>query len=350
MTIYQRGSSWVVTVGSKDDRYRKSFKTLEEAQLAEKREKAIREGVIERQEPTKFKSSGSRQGVAKGHSLLAAYNLALKDTWAGSKSDGQIKNAKVVLKSLGDDMPVSKITPQVIREMVEEFEDMGNAGATINKKLSALSVMLKAAADEEWIDSLPRIKRRKNGTNRLRWMDAEEELKVMAVCDKFGLADLKDYIIVAIDTGFRKGELLEFRVNQFHHGMLHLHPDETKTSKARSIPATDRVKAIITRRSNNDRLFDELTPHILRDQWELMREDMGMSDDPQFVVHMLRHTCASRMAMANKTAQFIQEWMGHATPLTTAKYMHLAPAKLAEGTDALDDYRRTYTPKLKVVG
>lgn len=350
MTISQRGGSWVVTVGSKDDRFRRSFKSHDEALKVEAREIAIRGGVIDRPQSTAKAHSGSQVGVTKGHTLAEAYKLALKDTWAGSKTNAQAKNARQVMNNLGETTPVSKITPALIREMVEEFEDMGNTGSTVNKKLSALSVMLKCAADEEWIDALPRIKRRKGGTNRLRWLDAEEELKILAVCDQHGLSSLKDFIIVGIDTGFRKGELLNFKVKQYHHEMLHLHPDETKTSKPRSIPATDRVKDIIKRRSNQENLFADLSPHILWDMWDFMRQTVGMADDPHFVVHMLRHTCASRFAMADKSTQFIQEWMGHSTPLTTAKYMHLAPGKLAEGTEALDEYRRAYTPKLKIVG
>lgn len=350
MTIFQRGNSWVVTVGSGDERYRRSFKTHEEALQAEAREIAIRKGVLERTEKPQDRRSRSSEGQTKGHTLKAAYELALKDTWADSKTQAQAKNARAVMKVLGDHTPVNKITPQVIREMVEEFEDEGNVGSTINKKLSALSVMLKTAADEEWIDSLPRIKRRKGGTGRIRWMDAEEELKALAICDQHGLMSLKEFIIVDIDTGFRKSELLNFKVKEYHHEMLHLHPEDTKTSKPRSIPATDRVKAIIKKRANSEYLFEDLSPHILWDQWDFLRTKMGMQDDSQFVVHMLRHTCASRMAMANKSAKFIQEWMGHATPLTTDKYMHLAPGKLVEGTEALDNYRKDYAPKLKVVG
>ena len=123
-------------------------------------------------------------------------------------------------------------------------------------------------------------------------------------------------MIVAIDTGFRRNELLEFKVKDYRQGMLHLYADQTKTSKPRSIPATDRVAEIIRRRSNHDRLFDDLTLYTLRSQWAVVREALGKLEDPQFVVHMLRHTCASRLAMQDKPAQFIQQWMGHSTPLT----------------------------------
>jgi integrase len=344
MPIYKRGSTYMVSVGSGPDRIRKSFKTLEEAEKAERLHKLVKEGVIEA--PKEVPKTTLSKPLE--HSLGAAYKLTLRDTWSQRRSDASVKAANSVLARLGKDTLVSTITPQVIREMVTEMEDTGNTGATINKKLSALSMMLKTAADEGWIEHLPRIKRRSSGTHRIRWLNVEEETEVLNACTHLNLPSLRDFIIVAIDTGFRKGELLGFHVADYRNGMLNLHGDQTKTAKPRSIPATDRVHALIEARRGYQKLFEDITEHSLRMHWEILRDHLGKLDDPQFVPHMLRHTCASRLAMQDKPAQFIQEWMGHSTPLTTARYMHLAPAKLREGKAALEAYR-VVTPHLKVV-
>jgi integrase len=349
MPIYQRGGTYQVAIGSGKDRWRRSFRTLEEAQQAERVQLLVREGVIEAPKEAQERPKRSAQGVALTNTLAAAYKLTVKDTWSGRKTSSSIKQAEHVMRLIGADTDVREITTSVIREMVDELEEAGCIGETINKKLSALSMMLKTAADEGWIETLPRIKRRKPGTHRLRWMDVDEELQALNMCETLNLLSLKDLIQVAIDTGFRRMELLDFRIRDYRNGMLNLHPDQTKTSKARSVPATDRVHEIIQRRRNNDRLFDDLSVSTLRTQWDLLRSNLGKTEDPQFVVHMLRHTCASRLAMQDKPAQFIQEWMGHATPLTTARYMHLAPGKLREGKSALEDYRKNNLPHLRAV-
>jgi len=345
MPIYKRGSTFLLSVGSGDDRIRKSFKTLREAELAEKRLELIKEGVIEAPEGT----ATPPKKVGVGHTMQEAFDLAMTDVWSQNRSMTCVRVATRVLTSMGADTKVKDVTTSLVRELIEEWEDAGNTGGTVNTKLSAISVMLKCSADEGWIENLPRIKRRSPGAHRLRWMDFNEELNALNLCDQLGLLALKDYIQVAIDTGFRKMELLGFRVKEYHHNMLHLHPKDTKTATPRSIPATLRVKEIIAKRGNHDKLFDDLTPCQLRDQWDYIRTELGMKDDPQFVVHMLRHTCASRLAMQDKSAKFIQDWMGHSSPLTTAKYMHLAPGKLLEGADALDQYRANSQPMLKVV-
>lgn len=349
MPIYQRGGTYMVSLGSGKDRWRRSFKTLEEAQNAEKVQNLVRDGVIEAPPEAAKATRRVGQGVPLKESLGAAYRLTVRDTWKHRRSDSGIKQGAMVLRLLGEDTLVKDITTSMIREMADELEDAGLLGATINQKLSALSMMLKTAADEGWIEILPRIKRRSPGTHRVRWLDAEEEMEALNTCDHLGLLGLRDFIVVAIDTGFRRTELLEFCVKDYRQDMLHLYADQTKTAKPRAVPATDRVAEIIHRRSNNDRLFDDFSVGKLRDHWALLRATLGKTEDPQFVVHMLRHTCASRLAMQDKPAQFIQQWMGHATPLTTARYMHLAPGKLKEGKSALEDFRKNSFVSLRTV-
>lgn len=348
MPIYERGNTFLLSIGSGSDRIRKAFKTKAEAEKAERAYIAAKEGTVELPERLQKALQPKAKGVV-AKTMQEAFDLALSDVWSQNRSLTCVRVGTRVLASMGADTKVTDVTTSLIRELIEEWEDAGNTGGTVNTKLSAISVMLKCAADEGWIEALPRIKRRSPGEHRIRWMDFNEELKALNLCDQLGLLALKDYIQVAIDTGFRKMELLGFKVKEYHHGMLHLHPQETKTAKPRSIPATSRVHEIIQKRNNYTRLFDDLTPCQLRDQWDYIRNAMGMKEDPQFVVHMMRHTCASRLAMQDKSAKFIQDWMGHSSPMTTAKYMHLAPGKLKEGAEALDQYRNGFQPQLKVV-
>ena len=346
MPIYQRGNTWLVSVGSKDNRFRKTFKNYADAILAEKRQSLILEGVIDAPTPAQVRAAmADDKAVEK--TLKDAYKLTIRDIWSQRKTGNQPRLARYVMDAIGWDTPVAKVTTSLIREMVDEFEDEGNSGSTVNGKLSALSMMLKCAADEGWIEAMPRIKRRSPGEHRIRWIDAEEELEVLNACTKLGLQHLRDFIIVGVDTGFRRMELMGFKPKDYRNGMLHLHPDQTKTSKARAVPATSRVHEIIERRRDLPTLFHPLTNITVFNQWQKLRESVGKTDDTQFVIHMLRHTCASRLAMQDKSAQFIQAWMGHATPITTARYMHLAPGKLREGVEALEMYRQQNAPMLR---
>lgn len=335
MPIYVRGSSYVASVGSRKDRYRETFNTREEAEAAELAELLRRKTASKA--PNRAQEATEKLPVAK--TLKEAFERTYRLHWRGQKAEKtHVINAGTVLDALGEDTLVSDITADDISEMVADFEDRGNSGATVNKKMSSLSMMLKTA-QQQWpgcLPTLPALIRRKENKHRIRWMDEAEEAKALAACGHLGLHDLRDYIIVAVDTGFRRGELLGFEVRDYANGLLHLHAGETKTDQARSVPATKRVDEVIQRRGNFRKLFPDLTVAKLRWQWDQLRGYMGLDDDAQFVVHMLRHTCASRMVQRGVPLAVVQKWMGHANIATTMRYAHLAPDSLLQAKEALE--------------
>mgnify|MGYP000229024104 CR=1 FL=1 len=131
------------------------------------------------------------------------------------------------------------------------------------------------------------------------------------------------------------------RHDQFYDEMLHLERGETKNNKARAIPCTDRMVEILERRraSGGTRVFEGYSNSQLRRHWEAMVSDLGFSDDKQFVVHMLRHTCASRLAIKGHNSAFIKMWCGHSSITTTEKYIHLSQETLKSGAVSLGSFR-----------
>lgn len=314
MPIYPRGNGFMVSVGSGPERYRQSFKTLTEAQEAER--KALARGG---------------QGDGPRRTLKDAYGLTWRLQWSQDKSASTHEvNAKQVMKALGPDILLEDITTEAVTEMIFEWEEAGSSGSTINRKISNLSTMLKVAADQGWLRAVPKLPRRKEGKHRIRWMDIQEEQRALNMADHLGLVTLKDFIIVAIDTGFRRAELLGFESRDFVNGLLHLHAGSTKNDDARAIPATDRVRNILNRRASAKRPFGDLSVPTLRYQWSVLKTALGCEDDPQWVVHMLRHTCASRLVQRGVPLAVVQKWMGHKNINTTLRYAHLAPDNLLD--------------------
>lgn len=347
MPIYVRNNAFLVSVGSGDNRFRQSYKTKNEAEVAElealARLKATGTPLIPSQSVQKDKP--------KGWVLKDAHDLTWRLYWSQQK--GQVTHrvfCKAVFEQIPEDTPLSEITFDMALEAVEAWEDEGNGGQTVNHKISHLSKMLDVAMDKGWISAKPKLPRRKPGKHRIRWMDEVEEHKVLTMCRQLGLHDLYDLIVVAVDTGFRRSELLGLKRNDYVNGMLHLHAGQTKTDKARAVPATERVMSILKTRlenvSPNGRLFD-MTIHQLRKQWWDMKTAMGLDEDGQFCVHMLRHTCASRMVQRGVPLAVVQAWMGHSSITTTMRYAHLAPNSLAEGKKALEQVN--HQPQLMVV-
>lgn len=336
MPIRERGGSFQVTVGSGENRYRQMFPNKEDAERAEMDEKHRRKAQ-EGPQVARKAVKGLTPVVGAGKTLQDAYELTTRLHWKGEKAEKTNSiNAGAVLAYLGRDTLLADITAEEVNEMVFEFEDKGNSGSTVNKKASCLRMMFKTAVEQKWIKDWPNPPFRRESKHRIRWMDDAEERKVLELCEHLGLLDLKDYIQVAIDTGFRRGELLGFKSKDFSNGLLHLHAGSTKNDEARTVPATRRVTEILTRRGNRPLVFSPLTVTTLRSQWERVRGLLGLDGDPQFVVHMLRHTCASRLVQRGVPLVMVQKWMGHLKIETTLRYAHLAPDSLLIGRDALE--------------
>ncbi len=340
MSIVERRGRFYVTIGTGDKRYRGSASTLRAAETLERRELTVR-GML-----PNIKSSPQKPKVAhtvstSGVTLEKLFDIALKTVWADAKSKDKLKGTtRGILNVIDHRMHPKDVTTQVLRDATVKLAEIGNTGATINRKLSAISVLLRIAEEDGIIDRRPRLPRRKESEHRIRFINPHEEKKCFDWCAKTGANDLADFTACAIDSGFRRSELLNVRFDQFYNGMLHLEHGETKTNKARAVPTTKRVTAIIERRrlSGLVGIFEDFTDSQLRRHWELMVDKLGFAKDPQFVVHMLRHTCASRLAMKGKNTAFIKAWMGHASILTTERYMHLAPDTLSAGTSDLEGF------------
>jgi integrase len=343
MPIYERGKRFMVSIGSGMNRYRETFNTRNEAELAEL--EAL----------TRLKASGSPLKPSTSHekrrgdgkTLADAHSLTWRLYWSQQKGqDTHRIFCKAVFREIPEQTLLTDITFEMALEAVEAWEEEGNGGTTVNHKISHLSKMLTTAVEQGWLQSVPRLPRRKPGKHRVRWMNENEELKALNLCKSLGLDQLHDLICVAIDTGFRRSELLGLTPNDFVNGMVHLHAGQTKSDKARAVPATQRVKEILTRRSNSRNLFD-YTFHKLRREWMDLKTAMGLEDDPQFIVHMLRHTCASRLVQRGVDLPVVQAWMGHSNIQTTMRYAHLAPNSLLKAREALEQVNDK--PRLMVV-
>jgi len=183
----------------------------------------------------------------------------------------------------------------------------------------------------------------KENNKRLRFLAEKEINKLLAECPdpagpklkkrKMGLfqgtqaVHLRDFIVIAINTGMRKGEILSLKWAMIRNGFLYL--EKTKTDEARQIPMNEDLEACfkdIRERQHltSEYVFPDDNGGYLRDIktafWSALTR-AGISD---FRPHDLRHTFASHYVMRGGSLNALQEILGHKDIKMTTRYSHLS--------------------------
>ncbi|MGB6116766.1 MAG: site-specific integrase [Mesorhizobium sp.] len=216
-----------------------------------------------------------------------------------------------------DDFPQAKLD-----NLVMELRSRGNSNATINRKLSALGKLLKKAKRMGEISSVPEITRLREKAGRIRFLSADEELRLFsAIRERSELyADLSVFLV---DTGARLGEAIGTRWTDMDQGRVTFWI--TKSGRSRTIPLTKRALEAVARQGGAKAgPFFKVRQYQFRKVWHDAKQEIGLGMDPDVIPHILRHTCASRLVRGGVDLRRVQTWLGHQTMQMTMRYAHLA--------------------------
>jgi integrase len=250
--------------------------------------------------------------------------------------------------------------------------------ATVNRAVQDLRRILNWAVSREYLRASPftkgglsvvRFDREDNRRNRR--ISAEEEERLIAAAPP----RLRALIILALDTGVRAGEMLAVRVKDANldGGEITLRAPTTKSGKTRAVPiSTQRLRAVIEwfRTDHTGTLRPGSAPLIanrfgrqigsFRTTWEttVLRANghVPTQGRPTRVGttnsltpkarralnaidlhwHDLRHECACRLAERGVPITKIQYLLGHASVVTTERYVHHTLADLAKAAAVLE--------------
>ena len=292
------------------------------------------------QEASATIGKGQASGGVGGWTLKDAFDRTVASVWSGLSSEKTARiNSQTALDFFGSDTPIATIDTDAIDRYVMNLMDNGASDATINRKLSALSRILRTALDRGKIQALPKMPRRKEREGRIRFLSPAEEQQILKLFNHLGKPDHAEATIILIDTGFRTGELWRVAAEHVDLTRCCITLWRTKSGKPRTVPMTARVQEIISRRMKQypyGPLFPDAGKDWYRVGWDRVRQQMGMDDDPEFVPHALRHTCCSRLVQRGVPITHVQSWMGHKTIQTTMRYAHLMPHDLFAAVSVLE--------------
>lgn len=218
--------------------------------------------------------------------------------------------------------PFDTFTQQMVDKLIGALRGRGNSNATINRKMAALSKLLRKAFKMGDLHSLPEFKRQKEKAGRIRFLDRDEERRLFAAINERDTS-YANLCIFLVDTGARLGEGIGLRWNDLHEGRATFWI--TKSGKSRSVPLTSRAEEAVTAQHGcKIGPFASIDQQRFRSVWNAAKQEVGMGADDDVVPHVLRHTCASRLVRGGIDIRRVQMWLGHQTLQMTMRYAHLA--------------------------
>lgn len=242
------------------------------------------------------------------------------------------------------------------------------SGSTMNRDIAALQAALSRAV--EWgalsINPVRRMRRSTEDESAVvRYLSADEEDRLRTALEQrderrrtarasanawrrdrcyepwgtFGAYTdyLTPLVLLALNTGLRRGELLQLIWGDIDtgKGMLTVRGTGAKTGQTRHVPLNSEARDVLDKhRPVNAGVARFVFPSAtgterikyVRKGWAGVLKRARVQ---RFRFHDLRHTFASKLVMAGIDLNTVRELLGHGSTSMTLRYAHLAPEHVA---------------------
>jgi len=272
-----------------------------------------------------------------------------------NRKTGTLRGYRGFLKRLGGSFAGRRLS-DIDPLSIERYKHARlNAGARIaaNRELAILKSMFNRCRGLGLYEgTTPEIKLTREPKTRFRILDADEEARLLAAASE----PVRTIIIVGLHTGLRiAAEALTLRkedVDLNRGGLLTVQAAYAKNGKMRAVPLNRAVRAALAgmiERTPGPYVFakpDGAPYRSIRSAFEAACEEAKLRG---VTPHTLRHTFASRLAMAGVDPRTIQDLGGWSSLEMVQRYTHLSPSHRVEAVERLAENFTTgfTTPALR---
>lgn len=270
-----------------------------------------------------------RHGVSQLSPDMTFGELAARFLAEGAPKPYHIDRLKVLLPYWAE-TPIGRITKNQAREYRRwRHEEKQLTDTTVNRDLEALRSILFWSVDEGLLltNPLTRMRLERERKRKRPVMSLEEEERLLGKAQPH----LRPIIIVALDSGMRRGEILTQRWEDvdFARRLLFVSHSKTPEAESREIPLTGRLFSLLWETREDEGFvftFKNRPIHSIKTAWKTAITRSGIR---RYRFHDLRHTFNSRLVMAGVIREIRMTLMGHSLgddPQST--YVHIElPAK-----------------------
>lgn len=243
-------------------------------------------------------------------------------------------------------------TEETIYDFIADLQNKGKADGTINnyaKLLKHICHILK-------VDYMRDFTYRKDEGTKVIPLDQDELISLIKVAYKMSLR-IGVIIETLFQTGMRNSEICNLRISDYEVTRLKL--GKTKSQKIQYVQILPTLAknmelliAQVKKDYTHDYIFGCKRGKLYRDTLNVYIRQAGKKAGIEKDVrsHVLRHTACDLAAKKGLSLNFLQHFMRHAEPKTTARYTHFGEAedrKVAEIITITDMSYETYVSKLK---
>ena len=210
--------------------------------------------------------------------------------------------------------------------------------ATINRELTLAKHILVKGVEWKVIADNPfrGVRNLKVLRQVERVLSPDEELKLIAACECVRARFLRPVVVLALNTGMRRGELLSLEWSRVDLNQRTIRLINTKSETGdRVIPMNGTAHSLLTelaKTAASPILFpsNRKPGEQFRDLKKGFKKAVDLAGIPHIRFHDMRHTFATRLVGAGVDIVTIQNLLGHSKITMTARYAHsLADVKIA---------------------
>lgn len=269
-----------------------------------------------------YSFSGAQPRLVKNFSVADLSNAYVNILWEDGSHKYNVKSFLGEIDEILVGQRFNGLSQEMLDNIIGALRERGNSNATINRKMAALSKLLRKAYKMGDIHSLPEFRRQKERAGRIRFLEYDEEERLFSLI-RARSEDCYRLSVFLVDTGARLGEAIGLTWNDLQHDRATFWI--TKSGRSRTVPLTKRARqATRIAKQGTTGPFEMISQVRYRAIWNEAKAEAGLGADKQVVPHILRHTCASRLVRGGVDIRRVQMWLGHQTLQMTMRYAHLA--------------------------